>query len=166
MPRNVYAEINLHLTWHTKDNAPILTDHVENRVHHFLTHRALETPDVRVQAINGTTDHIHLVVSIPPTVAISEWIGQLKGACAHHINHEICNRKVLDWQAGYGVVSFGTGDLPWVVRYVEQQKEHHARGSTHERLEQTERRGQPELTGPTGRRPESPPASDAETEAR
>jgi len=34
MPRNVYSEINLHLTWHTKHDAPVLVDRVENRTHH------------------------------------------------------------------------------------------------------------------------------------
>ena len=45
------------------------------------------------------------------------------------------NRKLLDWQTGYGVVSFGTRDLEWVVRYIRNQKEHHRKGTTVERLE-------------------------------
>jgi hypothetical protein len=44
-------------------------------------------------------------------------------------------QKVLEWQAGYGVVSFGTGDLPWVIEYVRNQREHHARATVHDRLE-------------------------------
>ena len=43
--------------------------------------------------------------------------------------------KVLQWQKGYGVVSFGTGDLDWVKLYISNQKEHHARGGVHDRLE-------------------------------
>jgi len=42
---------------------------------------------------------------------------------------------VLLWQEGYGVVSFGTKDLDWVRQYVRNQREHHARGTTHDRLE-------------------------------
>jgi hypothetical protein len=37
------------------------------------------------------------------------------------------------------VVSFGTRDLPWVVAYIENQREHHARGTIHERLERVEK---------------------------
>lgn len=139
MPRNVYTEINLHMTWHTKDDAPVLIDTVENRVHQHLKHRALQTPGVIVHAVNGTPNHVHLVASVPAALLISDWIGELKGASSHYINHEICNRKVLEWQTGYGVVSFGTKDLPWVVRYVERQKEHHAQGAAFDRLERTER---------------------------
>lgn len=135
MPRNVYAEINLHITWHTRDNSPVMVDTVESNLHRYLKHRALQTEGVVVHEINGMPDHVHLAVSIPPALGISEWIGELKGASAHHINHEICNRKVLTWQTGYGVVSFGTKDLPWVVEYIRNQKSHHAAGSVHERLE-------------------------------
>jgi hypothetical protein len=42
---------------------------------------------------------------------------------------------VLEWQTGYGVVSFGMRDLDWVVEYVRNQREHHARGAVHDRLE-------------------------------
>lgn len=138
MPRNVYAEINLHLTWHTQGSIPVLTETVETRLHHYLKHRILQTPGVVFHEIGGTEDHVHIAVSIPPTLLISEWIGQLKGASSYYINHEIANRRLLDWQDGYGVVSFGTKDLPWVVNYIRNQKQHHARGTTHERLEKIE----------------------------
>jgi hypothetical protein len=42
---------------------------------------------------------------------------------------------VLEWQRGYGVVSFGTRNLHWARAYVENQREHHARGTLQERLE-------------------------------
>jgi putative transposase len=150
MPRNVYCEINLHLIWHTKANAPVLVDPVESRCHKFLTHQCLQVSGVRVHAVGGTSDHVHLAASIPPTLTISEWIGRLKGACAHHINHEICNRKVLEWQDGYGVVSFGAKDLPWVVQYVRNQKEHHAANRAFDRLERIDR---PEQDRPEGHDP-------------
>ncbi len=63
--------------------------------------------------------------------------GKLKGASAHHVNHRLINRRTFGWQTGYGVVSFGAKDLPWVVEYIQRQKEHHADGKTHDRLERT-----------------------------
>ncbi len=138
MPRKVYAEINLHFTWHTKQSEPVLTEEIESRLNHYVKHRVLEASGVLFHEIGGTEDHVHLAVSIPPTLLISEWIGKLKGASSHFINHEIANRKLLEWQEGYGVVSFGSKDLRWVVTYIRNQKQHHAGGTTHERLEKTE----------------------------
>ena len=135
MSRNVYSEINLHITWHTKESYPSLIEQVEDRVHHYLKHRVLETAGVLFHEIGGTENHLHLAVSTPPTLLISDWIGKLKGASSHYINHEIADHKVLEWQTGYGVVSFGTKDLEWVVSYIRNQKEHHRKGSIYERLE-------------------------------
>ena len=80
--------------------------------------------------------HIHVALSIPPTVLISELIGRIKGSAAHEANRQFADSgKVLEWQRGYGVVSFGTRQLPWVKEYVENQREHHARGTVQQRLE-------------------------------
>jgi putative transposase len=71
-----------------------------------------------------------------PTVLISDFIGQLKGSSAHETNRQFGRgRKILEWQTGYGVVSFGTKGLDWVVAYIRKQSEHHTRGTVHERLE-------------------------------
>ena len=138
MPKKVYSEINLHITWHTKNNNPVLTDSIEHRVHHYLEHAARKTKNVSFHAVDGTENHVHLAVTVPPGLLISEWIGKLKGGSSFYINHEIANRKLLDWQQGYGVVSFGTKDLKWVVDYVKNQKQHHAQGTANKRLERSD----------------------------
>ncbi len=138
MSRRAYSEINLHITWHVKDDMSVLRDEIESQVHRYLRGRAAQEAGLVCHAIGGTDDHVHLVVTVPPTLAVSEWIGQMKGASAHHINNAIANRKILEWQTGYGVVSFGTRDLTWVVGYVRQQREHHAKGRAFVRLERTE----------------------------
>jgi putative transposase len=134
--RNYYSEINLHITWHTKGSQPLLVAKIEAVVHHYLRGRCIDTPGVFIHEIGGIETHVHLCITVAPTVPISEFIGQLKGASAHEVNHKLGNHgKVLEWQAGYSVVSFGTKDLPWVKGYVRDQRQHHARGTTVDRLE-------------------------------
>ena len=135
MSRHVYSEINLHLTWHVKESLPIVSAEIEPGLHKFIRSYALQAKGVIFHEIGGTETHVHVVVSIPPTLVIADWIGKLKGSSSHHVNHELVNRKLLDWQTGYGAVSFGTKDLEWVVNYVRNQKEHHAKRTTVERLE-------------------------------
>src|ERR1700680_929735 len=134
MGGNFYSEINLHITWHTKESAPLLIPKIQAEVHHYLRGRCINTPGVFVHEVGGTETHVHLCVSIWPTLLISDFIGALKGAASHDTNQKF-GSKVLQWQTGYGVVSFGTGDLQWVSDYVRHQKEHHARGRAVDRLE-------------------------------
>jgi putative transposase len=136
MSRNYYSEINLHIVWHTKDSYPLLTPEIETLVHRFLKKRIAEMPGAFYHEVGGIETHVHVVVTVPPTLLISEFIGKLKGGTSHDVNQTMGRQqKVLEWQNGYGVVSFGTRDLPWVIEYVRNQREHHARGTIHDRLE-------------------------------
>jgi len=90
MSRRVYSEINLHITWHTKHSLPMIRESMEAGLHGFLRNRVFETPDAIFHAIGGVANHIHLVVSIRPTVDIDDWIGKLKGASSH-TSARLCN---------------------------------------------------------------------------
>ena len=134
MSRNYYSEIHLHFTWHTKLSQPLLTPKIEPFVHDYLRRRLVGMPGAFVHEIGGTETHVHLAVTIAPTILISELVGQMKGSSSHETNQRF-GSKVLEWQTGYGVVSFGTKDLDWVRTYIRNQREHHARGSAVDRLE-------------------------------
>jgi putative transposase len=136
MSRNYYSEINFHVTWHTKESLPLLTERVETILHRCLRQKVVNFPGVFVHEVGGTETHVHLAITVPPSLLMSEFFGQLKGASSHDANQQLgLHDKVVQWQAGYGIVSFGTGDLPWVKEYIRNQREHHARCRTHDRLE-------------------------------
>ena len=136
MSNHVYHEIYLHLNWHVKDNRPQLNEEVEPIAHQFIADRCRNTKGVYLHAINGTENHVHVAVNIEPSVSISELVQNLKGGSSHDVNERLL-RKALQWQRGYGVVSFGKKNLPWVMEYIENQKEHHAQGEAIDRFERT-----------------------------
>jgi REP element-mobilizing transposase RayT len=133
--KNVYSEINLHFVWYVKNNQPLISEAIEPGLWRFIRSYCLKTDGLIFHEVGGIEEHVHIAVTIPPTLTISEWIGMVKGASSHYVNHKLVNRKVLDWQRGYGVVSFGTKDLSWVINYIRNQKEHHAKGTTIDSLE-------------------------------
>ena len=147
MARQVYSEIYLHVVWHTKEDEPVLRDLIESRTHAFIKHKGCKTPGVFIHEVGGIEDHVHIVMSVPATLTPSVWIGETKGASSYHINQEVAMRKILEWQNGYGIVSFGKRDLPWVVDYVRNQKTHHQRGTVHDRLERIEAEASEEQEG-------------------
>ena len=135
MSTRAYSEINLHFVWHVKGSVPTISETIEPRLYRHIRSYALQAKDLIFHEIGGTENHVHIAVTIPPTLLISDWIGKLKGASSHYVNHELANRKLLEWQVGYGVISFGTKDLEWVLNYIRNQKEHHRKGTTVKRLE-------------------------------
>ena len=135
MSTRAYSEINLHFVWHVKESLPIITTEIEPRLYKYIRNYALQSNGLIFHEIGGTETHVHLAVTIPPALLISEWLGKLKGASSYYVNHQLANRKLLDWQTGYGVVSFGTKDLEWVVNYIRNQKQHHRQSTSVQRLE-------------------------------
>jgi len=105
------------------------------RLYKYIRSYALQSSGLVFHDVGGTETHVHIAVTVPPTLLISDWIGKLKGASSHHVNHKLANRRLLDWQTGYGVASFGTKDLEWVVNYIRNQKENHKKRATVGRLE-------------------------------
>lgn len=132
MSIRVYSEINLHITWHTKNSLPMITPEMQPELYAFLKDKIVNTRGAYFHAIGGIETHLHIATSVKPSIHLDEWIGQLKGASSFEMG------KGLQWQAGYGIVSFGTRDLKWVIDYIHNQRQHHAEGSLQERLERTD----------------------------
>jgi REP element-mobilizing transposase RayT len=149
MPGHVFSQIQLHFNWHTDGNATVLTSDVERFVHTYIQNRCKTTGGVFFHEVGGTDDHIHLAVRIEPVVNIAKFIGDLKGSCAFETNKHFC-RKLLEWQRGYGVVSFSTRHLKWVVDYIRNQREHHKNGTSREALEITMPEGAPNKPAEAG----------------
>jgi REP element-mobilizing transposase RayT len=99
--------------------------------------RKCEELRVLVHGLGGTADHIHLVCSIPPSLAVSEAVEQLKGVSSHFVNHREGGEKVLYWGRGYGALTCRRGDLGRVMAYAANQKEHHSSGRLSEEMERT-----------------------------
>ena len=129
-----YWRLFYHFVWGTKNREPLIAPEWENSLHNVIAAKATELGAI-VHSVGGIEDHVHLVVSVPPKIALSTFIGQVKGNSSHFVNHGLDVVIYFAWQAEYGVVSFGGKMLDMVVRYAKNQREHHADGTTIAMLE-------------------------------
>ncbi len=125
-----------HLVWATKERAALIQPRFETDLYRVIAGKAADLGAV-VQAIGGIEDHVHLVASVPPAMALSTFIGQVKGNSSHFMNHECGLNHVFAWQAEYGVLSFDAKRLDGIARYVRAQREHHSASTTIAVLERT-----------------------------
>jgi putative transposase len=138
-----------HLVWATNGREPLITEEVEERLYRYLIGRAHEL-EVRVYAIGGWTDHVHLIVSVPPKHAPAYVVKHLKGASSHFANHELGFNDASAWQRGYGALGLGERQQPAAEAYVANQKEHHRQQTTNAWLEHlAEVDAGPEVAQPT-----------------
>lgn len=122
-----------HLVWGTKERHPLISSEIEPDVYQFIAFKVQELKG-RVFAIGGIEDHVHVVASIPPTIAVAQFIGKVKG----HSSHQTGQITAFRWQTEYGAYSVGRKQLKAVIAYVRNQKKHHAEGTTVAMLERWE----------------------------
>ena len=144
---DVYEEAFHHFVWATKLREEMILPRFESLLYGYLRQKCCEM-GAFVYAINGMSDHLHLVCTIPSTLAVSAFMNGLKGGSSYYIGH-LSQGESLRWQPGYGHLTFATNDLARVTAYVGNQKVHHAGGNLSPKMERTS-------SGPEGLSPNSP----------
>ena len=88
-----------------------------------------------VLALDGTQDHVHSLLSFPATVCVSEVVKQMKGNSSLLANREFELPFDFKWSGAYAAFSVSRWDKSSLVAYIENQKQHHANGTTKTSLE-------------------------------
>lgn len=116
-----------HLVWATVDRAPLITTSLEPELYAYLEVK-IRSLGCLFHAVGGMADHLHLVVSIPPSCAIADFVKRVKGSSSRHLNLTFPD-QTFAWQREYGVFSLGGKQLAGASAYVQNQKQHHAEHS-------------------------------------
>ena len=114
---------------------PLITPQNRQPIYKTIAAKATELKSI-AHAIGGIHDHVHLVATIPPSVSISQFIGEIKGSSSHHASRLITGHiDPFQWQAEYGVLSVSEKNLQWIIHYVLDQEQHHANNTLNKTLE-------------------------------
>ncbi|WP_124327582.1 IS200/IS605 family transposase [Desulfonema ishimotonii] len=119
-----------HIVWCTKDRNRLITPDVEPELYKYISGKT-DSLQCIPHAIGGIEDHLHLVVSIPPKISVSEFVKNVKGSSSHFLNQ----LKPFAWQRSFGAFTLGARQLDHAIRYVRRQKEHHRDKTTINALE-------------------------------
>jgi putative transposase len=133
-----YWRLFYHVVWATHGREPLIATEIEQSVYGILRDAA-ERHGLIVHAIGGIEDHVHLALSIPPSISIADAIGKLKGASAYQINRRYSSKLgyIFAWQAEYGITSLSDSHLDAVRNYIKNQRRRHSVGQVRPELEPT-----------------------------
>jgi len=134
---HAFHQLYYHFAWATHSRDPL--------IHRSYRPELLQIVNEEVKTRGGwpirhnaMPDHVHLLARLPPTVLVSDFIGQVKGATSRRVNRDVEPKFKLRWQEGYGVLTLRKDELQRVSRYIDNQEEHHRVGRLSELLEKTE----------------------------
>jgi REP element-mobilizing transposase RayT len=134
---HTFHQLYYHFAWATQGRLSLIDRSWRPQLLEIIHNEAKLRGGVPIRH-NAMPDHAHLLVRLPPTITVSEFIGQVKGATSFQVNREIRPRVKLKWQDGYGVVTLRKDELKKVSLYIDNQEEHHHRNRLSELLEQYE----------------------------
>jgi len=115
-----------HCVFSTKERRPLITPALRERLWPFLGGIARQNKMKAIE-IGGVADHVHLLLSLPSTMAISKTLQLLKGGSSKWIHETFPEHRLFAWQEEYGAFSVSVSQLDKTIEYIKGQPEHHRR---------------------------------------
>lgn len=118
-----YTNLLYHFVFSTKDRIPLISPTFRNDLHRYLGGIVRELGGIPIE-IGGVADHVHLLVKLKPTAALSEVMRALKASSSKWVNEEKMKLCKFGWQDGYAAFSVSKSQAPGVRTYIANQEEH------------------------------------------
>jgi REP-associated tyrosine transposase len=120
-------DLKYHLVWITKYRKKVLRGQVAIRLRELIR-QTCATLEVYIDSGHIAVDHVHLLVSVPPQVSVSDLMQRLKGRSSRKMLEEFgeLNRQFWGrhlWARGYFAASSGNVTDEIIKQYIESQGE-------------------------------------------
>ena len=125
------SNILVHSIFSTKLRAPLITADIADDLRSYIGGIIREMGG-RALAINGVSDHIHMLVRVPPARSIAELMRVVKTNSSKWVHEKWPERASFAWQSGYGAFSVSESNIAAVEEYIAQQESHHKKQSFQE----------------------------------
>jgi len=125
---NTYTSLHYHIVFSTKNREPWIVRDIEERIWAYIGGIA-RTHKMTALQIGGVDDHIHALMTAPAIIAPAQIAQYLKGDSSKWIHDQFRNLRGFSWQDGYGAFTVSKSNLPEVVRYIQNQREHHRKNT-------------------------------------
>jgi putative transposase len=127
-----YTDLLYHLVFSTKNRTPCISEEIAPRLLPYLGGIVRELGGNPL-AIGGASDHVHLLVALPPAVSLSAAVRTIK-ANSSRWARQAWPTVAFGWQAGYAAFTVSHQERGTVLRYVREQEQHHRRRTFGEEL--------------------------------
>lgn len=123
------GNVVVHLIFSTKQRKPLIVPEIRSDLFAYLGGIVRELRGTAL-IVNGTCDHVHMLIRIRPAQSIAEVARIVKTNSSGWIRKE--GHAEFAWQSGYGVFSVSESSIPAITKYIASQEEHHKRRSFRE----------------------------------
>jgi len=121
---NTYSQIYIQVVFAVQNRKALIGANWEEQLYKYIT-GIVQNKGQKMLAINGTSNHIHIFIGMKPSCCLSDLVREVKKSSNIFIKEKNFTSFKFDWQDGFGSFSYSHSQLSHVIRYIENQKEHH-----------------------------------------
>ena len=128
---NTYTQIYIQVVFAVSARQCLIAKAFKEELYKYIA-GIIEGENQKLIAINGMSDHIHILIGLKPNMALSNLVGEIKASSSKFINSKRWVKGKFSWQEGFGGFSYSHSHLKSVASYIENQESHHAKRSFRE----------------------------------
>ena len=121
---NTFTQLYVQIVFSTKNREKILKKSFRDEVFKYIA-GIVNNKSQKSLAVNGTSDHIHIFLSLKPNIALSDLVRDIKHFSTDFINENEFIPAKFYWQSGYGAFTYSHSHIDKVIQYILNQEEHH-----------------------------------------
>ena len=123
---NTYTQIYVQIVFAVQGRESLIQRQHNDELQKYMT-GIISRQGPKLIAINNMPDHFHILVGQTPNVALSDLVRGIKAGSSGFINDRRWVLGRFSWQEGFGAFSYAHSQLDAVIRYIQNQQEHHRR---------------------------------------
>ena len=130
---STYTQILYHIIFATKNREPVLRKDRRDGLYKYIW-GIIENRNGHLYRIGGIDDHVHILCSLHPAVALSNLVKEIKVASSKWIKENNTFPTFTHWQGGYGAFTCSVNSKERIVEYIKNQETHHTKETASDEL--------------------------------
>ena len=123
---DTFTQVDIQLVFAVKGRQSLIHKSWKEELYKYIT-GIVQNYKHKMLQINGMRDHIHLFIGYNPNHLIPTLVNEIKTSSNEFINSKRFTKYKFSWQNGYGAFSYNRSQRDSVIKYIENQEEHHRR---------------------------------------
>lgn len=125
---NTFSQIYVQTVFAVTERSCVIKPSFREEVHKYIT-GIVTHQGQKLIVINSMPDHLHMLIGLRPSMALADLVREIKSDSTNFINENRWVHGRFSWQEGYGAFSYGHSQLDMIIRYIQNQEQHHHRRS-------------------------------------
>ena len=123
-----YRQILYHLIIHTKNEISSLNVEYSNELYAYIL-GYIKNKNCKLYRINGVENHIHILSDLHPSLALSDFVRDMKTSSSIWLKKNARFKSFKGWSDGYAALTYAYRDKDMIINYIKNQREHHKKES-------------------------------------